>query len=371
MTTYRTNRLLQVAWRGGVERSGTELLTARTYVDSRRQFVIDHLETLQVMEFALSRRSEDELVSFIREEFGASQREARDVLEDLVDGDFLLPADHDLFDRTEEWFEKNWRRALYFHLGTSQLDYADDKSDPESQASAREELLDDYREAESPPPLYTPVDESAIVTLPEPDDLPDEPLAETLVRRETTRNFSEEPMDAQELSTLLFHAFDQVREVRDRIQEHVDEAPHFQLVSTPLPFEVYLIVMRNEDVDEGVYRYSIERHALSPIDPIADREAADDLVCDLCYQPYPSGGAVTCLFTTRFDQEQWRYRHSKAFRGLHVKVPTHAHRLILVATAVGCGAFQTPALKDRKTDETVGVDSFRNPVSYLVTVGKT
>lgn len=368
MSAYRTNRVVQFAWRSTDDQPGTGRFVGKTYTDSGRAFEVGDPEVVRVLEYALDPRSRDEIAGFVEREFDADPDEARDVVDSLVEQEFLLPADHPLFDRTEEWFEKNWRRALYYHLGSRNVSYADD--DPDDRKRTREDVIGSYLAEEDAPPVYPSFDDDELVSLPEPEPMPDRPLAETLLARRTTRGFAGESLSATRLSSLLYHVFDPVREVRDFVARHADEEPVLHHVSLQLPFEVYPLVMRVDGFDPGLYAYSIRDHALVPRASFDDAEEIEALLADLSHQPYSQGGAVTCLFSAHVHRERWRYRHDRALRNLYAKTTTHPHRLILVATAYGLGAFQTPALKDSEIDDLVGTDSFEEPISYLVTVGE-
>lgn len=367
MSSLRTNRALQFAWRSTGERGGPGQFVGKTYTDSRRVFRIGDPELVEVLDYALVPRSREDLAEFVRRTYDASPDESDDLLDSLVEREFLLPADHPLFDQTEEWFEKNWRRALYYHLASRNLSYADD--DPDGRKQARERVIASYLRDEEAPPIYPSYDDDP-TPLPAPEEPPDRPLAETLLDRRTHRGFSSDAISATELSSLLYHVFEPVREVRDFVEQHVDEEPVLHHVSLQDSFEVYPLVSRVDGFDPGLYAYSVRDHALSRRVEFSGPREIDDLLADLSHQPYSHGGAVTCLFAANIERERWRYRHERGLRNLYTKVTTHAHRLVLVATAYGLGAFQTPALKDSEIDDLVGVDSFEHPISYLVTVGE-
>lgn len=365
--TYLTNEISQFRWRGnGFE---TSSFLGKTYTESGRTFELENPRLLRVLEFALEERSREQIVEFIESTYDLPTEEASALFESLVEKEFVLPADHDNFTDADEWFEKKWRRALYYHLGTRDLTYAE--RDVDDLDGTKRTVLASYTEDGQPPDVYPSLPGDP-VELPEPEPLPETPLNEVMLRRRTNRKYTGEPISARELSTLLYHAFDPVRDVRDRLESAAGESPLQTQQSHHLTFEVYPVVMRGSDVENGVYQYSIRDHALHPIQVgyFDDGQHADEVVSEtIVGQQAISGASLACYFSASFERYQWRYRHSRALRTLFSEIPSHAHRLILVATALGFRNFLTPAQKDEVIDDVIGLDGYREAITYFTGFG--
>lgn len=362
---YKVNNIMQFTWEFDGDSSSPPEFLGRTYTDSKQSFQLDGARLLGALQVAFEPQSRETIVDHISTELGVGNPEANQLFEQLVDGEFLLPADHDNFTDADEWFEKDWRRALYYHLGTRNLEFADKQGD------GSEEVLETH---DSPPDVFPTFDSEDLIELPEPATEPEMPLDETMHRRRTCRTFRGEPIDARMLSSLLYHTFDPVRRVREHIRDHGEDDLTLQIaLSHHLMFEVYPVIMRGDGIERGVYQYSIADHALYPID--TDRfetaEEADDLVSAISVgQQAVKGAALACYFTGHFERYSWRYRQSKALRTMFREVPAHAHRLLLVATTLDYRTFLTPALQDSKIDAVLDVNGYDESVFYFTVVGE-
>ncbi|MFB6201864.1 MAG: SagB/ThcOx family dehydrogenase [Halorhabdus sp.] len=371
--TYQTNRLSQFVWDTDNSDNFTpDSFVGKTYTDAKRAFEIDSPELLRILEFSLGGAEYEDLVSFASEEYHLDSSEAKGLVDSLIEREFILPVEHSNFDSAaNEWLDKQWRRALYFHLGTRDLDYAD-RSEKGNVSESKRQVLSEYDE--SPPAVY-PSKVGATVDLPEPEALPEESVNTVMSRRRTRRNYSGDPLSLEDISTLLYHTFNPVREVRDRVAKAAADDPIQTRQSHHLLFEVYLAVMRceNDAVDGGLYHYSIDDHTLHTIDQafFDDGSHADDVVSEsIVGQQFINGAGLACYFSACFERYQWRYRHSRAMRTMFQEIPSHAHRMILVATALGLGNFLTPAQKDELIDDLFGLDGFSESIAYFVGVGK-
>jgi len=370
--TYQTNRLSQFVWETGDSDEFTpDSFVGKTHTESKRAFEIDSPELLRILEFGLEGAEYDNLVSFAAEEFDMDISEAEGLVDSLIKREFVLPTKHSNFDSAaNEWLNKQWRRALYYHLGTRDLDYAD-RSGEDNVDERKRQVLSEYDE--SPPAVY-PSKGGAIINLPEPEALPNEPVDTVISRRRTRRNYSGNPLSLKEISTLLYHTFDPVREIRDRIATADRDDPIQTRQSHHLLFEPYLAVMRGEDdaVDGGLYHYSISDHSLHTLDQsfFDNGSHADDVVSEsIVGQQFINGAGLACYFAASFERYQWRYRHSRALRTMFQEISSHAHRMILVATALGFGNFLTPAQKDKMIDDLFDLDGFTESIAYFVGVG--
>lgn len=348
---YATNETLRLDWRGHDDGA-----TLSTYDGDPTPRRLDDLETLKTLEYALEPRTERELLEFLADlDGGESSAEHR--LERLLDDDLLLPTDHPLSGESAQWFEKYWRVALYYHFGTRHVD-------PDSFRRPTDDLADDLLE-----PARSAID-GPVVSLPEPEPLPDRSVNGVMLDRRTHRSFRGNDLDAGQLSTLLHHSFEKTRQLRARLAD-ADEPPTHAELAAATPFEVYPVVMRSEDVEHGIYRYDLREHELVRVRRLDSSEEIDALMARTATdQDHLRGSGVTVLFNARFDREQARYPHSRALRNVYVQTAVQGHRVILTAIAMGLRAFLTPAIRDGLADDLVDADGFSASPTYLVAVGR-
>lgn len=362
---YRTNNIAQFGWNS----DGTFI--GKSYAKTRRKYEIGDPALLRVLERMLEGTTRERGIDIIQSETDVSSEEAGELFDSLIDRELLLPADHRNFTEADQWFDKNWRRALYYHLGTRNMDFADrDVDDPNA---VRREVGATYAETEEAPPVFESYDDQQLHELPDPEPLPNKPLNEVLMARSTNRAFKSNEMSLQDVSTVLYHTFDPVREAREYVAENAESDPLVHTThSMHLPFDVHLIVARCQDLSPGIYKYSIRDHALAPVHTdFEDPTTADEAVTEtIIGQKWNHGSAFTVYFVARIDRYRWRYRHPRAFRTLFMDIPTHAHRLILAATAMDYENFLTPALRNETVDGHLDVDGFNEAAIYTVTIGE-
>ncbi|ELY92130.1 nitroreductase family protein [Natrinema altunense] len=355
----RTNNLVQFDWNGPAN-SG---IRGTVFVDgTANTYELDDVDVVAVLEYALTARSKDDLRTFARDSLECDTTAADDLLDTLIETGFLLPDDHENFVAYRTWMEKGWQRALFYHLRTRTADVERPTPPDDREGTTRSgEPLE--------PPSATARDGPRI-DLPDPDELPDESFRAVALRRRTHRNFSGTEMDLTTLSTVLHHSFGPVRAAFD----HLEETPLAETEPGALRragLRVYPVVQRCRDVPPGVYEYAIREHALFRIRKFDTVETADDAVTDAAHrQNHHTDAAVSLFFGSVFDHDQQWCPKSRGLRNSYVHVSEHAHRLILVATALRLRNFVTPALKDTRIDALVGVDGDDEAITYMVAIGE-
>jgi len=360
MDRVQTNPLIRVRWRPEEDRLTPVAVVHGAEVS---EYAIRGDDVLSLLEFTMAPRTYQEVRERVDELAGAGV-DAASILATFVDREFLIDPDDPRFDGADEWVDKGWREALYFHLQCRDFDPVDDGSEG-SVADARRTVAQ-FADEEGTPPVYPSFEGNDTHPLPDPEPLPEGDLADVLLRRRTTRRFAEEPISAQALSTVLGQAMAPVREVRDHVREADADHPERYLLSAHTVHEIYPVVLRSPDLDAGVYHYDVAEHAL---DRVEAGEFADE-VRTIAIGQGVDGASVVFLVSACFDRYQWRYRYSRALRNLYVETASLAHRLILSATAYGWNNFLTPALRDSRADSLTDTDGYEEAVQYLVAVGQ-
>jgi len=357
---YRVNELSRFTW----DTEGT--LVGRSYTDEEIVYSLNDIQLIQVLDSIEDGDSKQEIIRTIQDSLNIPAKKAKSIFAHFVENDILLRTTHRGFGNQNQWLEKNWRRALYFHIGTNNVKFVDTEGDSRQ---VQREVLSDYQASEDSPELFIEVNPHNSTSLPEPNPLPEVTLQEVLQKRRTERHYGGESMSLQELSDLLYHSFNPVYEMRQFIADHASDDPSLYTI----PFDITLGVMRCEDIPPGFYHYSMKEHALEPIDGLnisTSREIEDLIVESVIGQWYVEGAAVGLYFVARFDRYQWIYRHSRALRLLFMHLSTHSQRLLLVATALGFGTFLTPAMRDSFADSLLNTDGYRASPMYFNAIGK-
>lgn len=357
----QTNNLIQFDWR---DENANEM-TATVFADgSSSKYVLHDIDILRVLEHGMEAQPSEAICDFITSELEVGKDEADALLTELRDTGLLVSENHENFTRYQMWREKNWQRALFYHMKTRTTQTTVPTS---AQESTDKKVIETTEDLTKP---YTEFKSANLISLPEPSELPDDSFSEVALRRRTHRNFKGREIKLDNLSTLLYYSFETVK----KAQDHIEMTPLSDIepgAARSVNFEVYPVILRCEGLEPGIYQYSIQDHALSKLRAFETADEADNFVVEAAHeQQWGAGSAVTFFFTSVFEREQQWNSGSRGLRNTYISVSEHAHRLILVATALRLRNFLSPALKDSMIDDALGVNGIDEGVAYMVAIGE-
>jgi SagB-type dehydrogenase family enzyme len=218
----------------------------------------------------------------------------------------------------------------------------------------------DHRRKKPTPPMQKPCSGPG-VALPDPSATATKelPIAETIRRRASHRQFSDEALTLKELSYLLW-ATQGVRKRTDKVS--------FRTVPSGgarHPFETYLFCSRVDGLTAGLYRYLPFDHALCSLGPIDDMESA----LDEALLNHHFGGAVDFVWAAIPYRTEWKYD----FESLRLILLDAGHvcgHLYLACEDVGCGTCAVGAYDQARLDALIGLDGRDEFAVYAAPVGK-
>jgi SagB-type dehydrogenase family enzyme len=185
------------------------------------------------------------------------------------------------------------------------------------------------------------------------------PFVELLKKRRSIRRYSSKALSINELSFLLWASTGIQREQNG-----------FELRTVPsagalYPIETYLVVNNVEELDKGLYHYSVVAHALEELGlgAFAERLAHAALDQEICFE-----APVTFVWTAVFERSTWKYSQ-RAYRYVYLEAGHIAQNLALSATSIGLGSCQIGALFDEEINGIIGVDGLKESAIYLSVVG--
>jgi SagB-type dehydrogenase family enzyme len=201
------------------------------------------------------------------------------------------------------------------------------------------------------------------ISLPAPQTIGEVPRA--LLERRTWRQFSRLPLALEDLGTLLGLSFG--------VQWWLDirGIGRVALKTSPSggsrhPIEAYVLALRVQGLDRGLYHYNAGTHRLE----LLRRGASGAQVARyLNGQWWFSGAAAVVLMTAVFARTQWKYPASRAYRVVLVDAGHVCQTFCLVATWLGLAPFCTMALADSKIESDLGIDGVRESILYAAGVG--
>jgi SagB-type dehydrogenase family enzyme len=264
----------------------------------------------------------------------------------------------------DERFAECWSswqpHAAILHFGTKDMPFAN------SDEAITRQLRSYLKESPQPAFLRSSSWKLHSKTLP----LPNVPLTKSsfvkvLLQRRTHRDFSAEPLELENLSTLLCYTWGTTGFIQTEL---LGPLP---LKTSPSagarhPCEVYVFARRVTELTPGLYHYAADKHCL--------RRISSRAVCGRASQ-YCGGqewverAAALFLITAVFPRSMWKYRFPRAYRTVLADAAHLCQTFCLVATYLRLAPFCTMALKDSLIEQDLGIDGVSEAVLYVAGVG--
>ncbi|RIK08236.1 MAG: hypothetical protein DCC49_09235 [Acidobacteria bacterium] len=260
------------------------------------------------------------------------------------------------------WRDVEWNDALDFHRATRNMIWSHDYSG-NPKVMTRYHVQFNVQPDSDPPTRYSP-NVLATVVMPKPASL-DVDFRQIVQKRRTARDFRNTSLTLQDLSTLLAWTFK---------PQHPTERPQFytsQSYSQGAPFAAFVITGGKGappelERDFAVYHYAPEQHQLGLV---RKPENLDRFSALLWRQSYVDHAPVMLVICVDWSQFSWKYRFSRAYRFVYTECGAFMHTALLVGTALGLKAFQTPAIDDQRMCETLAISDHEIGPIYMAVFG--
>ncbi len=210
------------------------------------------------------------------------------------------------------------------------------------------------------PDIYKTYPEARRIELPEPNSDTKMPLDTALRRRRSVRHYSDAPISRADLSYLLWASTGIQR------KEQGYEFRTAPSAGALYPIETYLVVNRAEKLQQGVYHYAVQNHALEQLRVAV---LGDALAMAAMGQILCATAPIVFVWTAVFPRSKWKYQQ-RAYRYVYLDAGHIAENLALAAVSLGLGSCQIAALFDDEINEIIGVDGIDESVLYMSAVGR-
>lgn len=254
-----------------------------------------------------------------------------------------------------EWLE--WSPAAsFFHFATKNGIFPEDFEQPDR------ELVE--KATHHPQPEPTKRIDGPRIQLPN-GAMPAAGLHDTLTKRRTWRRFSNQPVPAAALGTLLDHTF------KVRARGHVIGQGKVIVKTSPSagarhPIEAYVLAWNVDGINAGAYHYDSATHELVDL---RRSVSAADIPGLLAHQTYFAGASAAIVLCPMFSRAMWKYGHSRAYRMVLIDAGHLGQTFCLVATALGLAPFTTMAFSESRLEELLGLDGILECPIYVAGVG--
>ncbi|MEC0168366.1 SagB/ThcOx family dehydrogenase [Paenibacillus graminis] len=209
---------------------------------------------------------------------------------------------------------------------------------------------------------------SVIIDLPEcnGDVVKKSNIFDCIKERRSTRFYSEESLQLEELSYLLWAT------------QGITSTTKTGLTLRTVPcsgathtFETYLFIMRVEGIPQGIYRYLPVEHKLLFMSELDEMdEKIDAITLDQPFVPnFSKKAAVMFAWSTIPYRSEWKYDIS-AHKKILIDIGHVSQNLYLASESIDAGACAIGIYDQNLIDEVLGLDGDEEFILFLGAVGK-
>jgi SagB-type dehydrogenase family enzyme len=211
------------------------------------------------------------------------------------------------------------------------------------------------------------------IALPPPalDALARMSLWDALVARRTCREFHGERLGLSEVATALWATFGAVHGTERADLLECGLMPVGYRRTSPSggslhPSEPYLVALRVDGLEPGIYHYRSGTHALTHVAPAPQ---PGGLAAMLCAQTFAEGLSYGIFVVSRFDKMWWKYPHSRAYRVALFDIGCLIQTFQLSCAAQGIQSWPTGYLVDHEINRWLELDDAKHSVMFFLGAG--
>jgi SagB-type dehydrogenase family enzyme len=225
---------------------------------------------------------------------------------------------------------------------------------------ARDKLPGGYLDWRRKPGTYKNYPDAPKVELPAAAEKGGMTAWEAIGKRRSVRDFRSVPINATELSQLLWASQGVTKVVGDYALRSAPSA------GALYPVETYVSAQMVERLEPGIYHYGVRGHQLELLRAGDFRAAVAEAALD---QGFLAEAAVVFAWTAVFDRSKWKYKQ-RAYRYVYLDAGHIAQNVALAAVALGLGSCQVAALYDEEVNTILGIDGEEESILYMTAVGR-
>ncbi len=193
------------------------------------------------------------------------------------------------------------------------------------------------------------------IQLPEPSKSGKMTLEEALYLRRSVREFSDKPLNLNELSQLLWASQGKVKSGRR-------SAPS---AGALYPLEIYVVCGNVKGLSPAVYRYDLKKHSLHKV---VDGDKRGPLASAALGQYWVRNAPVSIVITAVFERTTRKYGE-RGIRYVFMEVGHVGQNILLQAVAIKLGAVPVGAFYDEEVKRVLNISENEQPL-YIISVGR-
>jgi len=184
-------------------------------------------------------------------------------------------------------------------------------------------------------------------------------INEIIKKRKSIREFSDKPISLDDISYLCWFSTGIQR------IEH-----NFRFRTTPsagalYPIETYLVVNNVDNLEQGIYHYSILDYSL---EIVKKGNFKEKMVMAALGQEFCRSASIIFCHSAIFGRSIWKYSQ-RAFRYIYIEVGHIAQNLSLAVAALNLGGCHIGAFFDDLINDIIGLDGENESILYLTPIG--
>lgn len=195
-------------------------------------------------------------------------------------------------------------------------------------------------------------DGQAVINLPDVERGEEGSFSDLMYQRRSMRNSGEGKLDLDQVTRLLFAAQGITREGRFRTVPSAGAL---------YPLEIFLVAGSIEDLEEGVYRYSPEKHQLRQVCKGDNRE---DLAREAYRQMWVSEAPVILVISAVYERVAQEYGE-RGRRHAHIEAGCAAQNISLEGYHLGLGSTVVGAFSDTGVAKVIKAEKNEKPLVVM------
>jgi len=258
--------------------------------------------------------------------------------------------------RLEGWEQRGWSRPAYLLYSQMDIPYRETPELVESLTEQRRATVREYQAVSDYRPPR-PLAAGEATELPPPQG--SAPQLSALVARRSVRAFAAAAPSVEEMGEVLYAATGAFRAVAaDRAGGDA-----FRLMNSFYSWaHLFVVVQEVTGVAPGVYEYDWTDHRLLRA---ADADGDGALLACVQGQRWVLGNGFVVFVVADLRSYAWLYRHSRAYLHLLIQVGELGQELLMAATALGLGGWNTPAVHESRTARLLGLPEDDDAIDVL------
>lgn len=209
-----------------------------------------------------------------------------------------------------------------------------------------------------------------LISLPEEND-PKMTLTECIRSRTSTRNYSSDPITMSDLSVLLKYGCGMVGNELVAIGEHSFKSRGYPSAGGFYPVEPYVIVLKSDELECGIYYYSAKNHGLRIINQFSRDELLEQVeeIVDKWTMDYQDASLMIML-TGSFWKSKIKYG-PRGYRFTLLEAGHLMQNIQLIVPTLGLGSVSIGGLKEAVVDPLLEVNGVDESILYGCLIGSS